>query len=205
MIIKSNQSIVKERSMDLREFVLTYKGEDGTPLVSIARYYEDYIKPLDIRFKDYSFDTHRTVICCFKDHEDVNPSLGTIPHRHLKGVRVFHCFGCGASGDVVRLHQRIQRDYFNKILSDKESALDLCRLYGINAVQYEDIIDTSDQSGYARRLQKVSRYSEAYTLRDFEDELMVVREHPEASLEDKVDFIGRAMIKQIAVKKGLVD
>lgn len=191
--------------MTLRDFVLTYKGEDGNPLVSIERYYEDYIKPLDLRFKEYSFYTHRTVICCFKGHEDINPSLGTIPHRHLKGVRVFHCFGCGASGDVVRLHQVIQRDYFNRILSDKESALDLCRLYGINAVQYEDIDDASDQAGYLRRLQRISRYSEAYTLRDFEDELMVVRENPDAPLSDKIDYISRALIKQTAVKKGLVD
>ena len=85
--------------MSLEEFILTYRGttdsgEQGI-VCNIPDYYERYVKPLDKRFSEYSLYSSRTVICPL--HNDTDPSLGLINHRFLTDVKIYHCFGCGAS------------------------------------------------------------------------------------------------------------
>lgn len=189
--------------MTLEEYVLTYKDSDGNIVVNIADYFERFIKPLDAKFANSSFHTHRTVICCFKDHDDINPSLGTINHRHLKGVKVYHCFGCGASGTVIRLHQRIQYDYYNRRITDKEAALELCDLYGIDASKYRDIKDAGSANGYLERSRRADELLDSYTLAEFKDDLMKVRTTDNLMLMERGKLINSAMIKMIATSKRL--
>lgn len=188
--------------MTLEEYVLTYKDSEGNIVVTIADYFERFIKPLDTKFANSSFYTHRTVICCFKDHDDINPSLGTINHRHLKGVKVYHCFGCGASGTVIRLHQRIQYEYFHRRLTDKDAALELCDLYGIDASQYRKIKDAGEANGYLERSRRADELLSAYTLAEFKDDLRAART-ADVMLMERGQLINSAMIKMIATSKRL--
>ena len=191
--------------MTLEEYVLTYKDAEGNIVVNIADYFERFIKPLDAKFANSSFHTHRTVICCFKDHDDINPSLGTINHRHLKGVKVYHCFGCGKSGTVIRLHQLIQYDYYGRRITDKEAALELCDLYRINATKYRDIKDAGAANGYLDRMRRADEVLDSYTLVEFKDELKRVRTKEGLLLMEKSQLINSAMIKMIATSKKLYD
>lgn len=189
--------------MTLEEFVLTYKKDDGTPLVTIAEYYERYIKPLDERFAKCSFYSSKLVLCCFKDHNDINPSLGTVNHRYLKGVRIYHCFGCGASGTVIRLHQRIQKEYYNRTLSETESALELCSLFGIDASKYSTLNYEGDQSGFVSRMNRLSSLANVYTIKEFSNDLLSVRQDAELSIEERASKVNSALIKYIATSKKL--
>jgi len=190
--------------MTLEEYVLTYKDSDGNIVINIADYFERFIKPLDKKFENSSFHTHRTVICCFRDHDDNDPSLGTINHRHLKGVKVYHCFGCGKSGTVIRLHQRIQQEYHNRKLSDTESALELCDLFGVDASKYRSIANKSEKSGYLERSRKADLFVYAYALPEFKDELQTART-AKVMLMERAKMINSAIVKMTATSKKLYD
>lgn len=167
------------RKRSLEEFVMTYTVSDASGndviLVTVEDYYKRFIQPLDIRFSRYDFyNSYKgKVLCCFKNHEDKNPSLGIIPHKHLKGVKVYHCLGCNATGDVIRLHQRIQKEYYGRSLSTRDSALELCKIYGIDASEYEKI--ETDQEGYYERYASIDGLLEDYTIRDYSSDLINAR------------------------------
>lgn len=191
--------------MTLEEFVLTYKDKDGNVVVNIADYYERFVKPLDDRFKNCSFFDAKLVLCCFKDHNDINPSMGTVTHRYLKGVRIYHCFGCGATGTVIRLHQRIQKEYFGRSLTDNESALELCELYDIDAGQFKTVGYEGDQANFMRRMQKVSELSNVYTSKEFSRDLLEIRKTPELGVDARANKVNSALIKYVATSKKLFD
>lgn len=191
--------------MTLEEFTLTYKDSDGNIVITIADYFERFVKPLSPKFANSSFHTSRTVICCFKDHDDINPSLGTTNHRHLKGVKVYHCFGCGRTGTVIRLHQLIQHEYHNRRLSDKEAALELCDLFGVDASKYREVKDAGAANGYLARMQRADEVLDEYTLAEFKDELRDIRARDGLMLVERGHLINSAMIKMIATSKRLYD
>lgn len=189
--------------MTLEDFVLTYKGDSDTPIITIAEYYERYIKPLSPRFKNSSLLLNNTAICCF--HDDTDPSLGTIKHRTLQGVRVYHCFGCGAVGTVIRMHQRIEKEYHHRDISETESALELCKLWGIDISRYSDITDNTDKkSSYYSKMMRIKSQMGAYTIREYSDELLNAR-NMSLELDKKIQIINSANIKMIATKKKLYD
>ena len=47
------------------------------------------------------------------------------------GVNLYHCFGCNASGTVIRMHQHIQKKYYNRELTEPESCKELASLFNI--------------------------------------------------------------------------
>lgn len=196
--------------MTIEEYVLTYPDENGNPLINIADYFERYVKPLSPKFSTSSFYEHRTVVCPF--HEDTDPSLGTINHRHLKGVRVYHCFGCGASGTVIRMHQRIQYSYHGKRMTDVEAAIDLCKLYGVDTTPLVTRQYTANQLVRMRKLDRLRALENAYGLRDFAEDLMPVREDTYTSdkmldmdlINQRAEKINKAVIRYMAEKKGIL-
>lgn len=190
--------------MNLIEYVLTYREEGSDkPLVTVEEYYERYVKPLNPAFSKSSFKTSNTVICCF--HDDINPSLGTINHKHLRGVKVFHCFGCGAAGTVVRMHQRIEKEYHNRTISENESALELCKLFGIDVEQFKDL-DLSRKSGnsYIDKIKRIQQAMSTYTLSEFKEDLLPAR-GTNMSIANKISIVNSASVKMIATKKKLFD
>lgn len=187
--------------MTLEEYVLTYKDLDGNIVVSVADYYERYVKPLDSRYGNWSFSSGKLVLCCF--HGDINPSMGIIGHKYHKGVQVYHCFGCGASGNVIRMHQRIQKQYYGRTLTDDESALELCQLYGIDATKYKSISKDTDQSNFMRRMLRSQELENVYTLKEFSTDLREAR--AVSSIEERANKINSAIVKYTATTKHLFD
>ena len=56
-------------------------------------------------------DTHGKGLCPF--HEDTNPSLQV----HREG-QYFHCFGCGAGGDVFKFVELYEKKPFLEVLTE---------------------------------------------------------------------------------------
>ena len=189
--------------MTLEEYVLTAKDKDGRIIINIADYYERFIKPLDSRFGKSSYFSKSTVLCCWKDHTDINPSLGSIKHKFYKGVRLYHCLGCGATGTVIRMHQRIQKEYYDRNITDTESCLELCKLFGVDATEYTKVQDIGDQSNIMDRFRRVENYKGIYTIRDYQEELMEVRLDSSLSSEERAYKVNIANIKYISTKKQL--
>lgn len=190
--------------MRLEEFILTYRGttdsgEQGI-VCNIPDYYERYIKPLDKRFAEYNFYGSRTVICPI--HNDTDPSMGLINHRFLSDVKIYHCFGCGASGTIIRLHQYIQDLYYNKKLTEDESCKDLASLFNIPLDDFDEIAEDDYEGRYMATLKRLSKLNKSYTIREYSSELLNIRKS-NIPLEDKLSRINSESIKMIATHKKL--
>lgn len=195
------------RKRSFEEFVMTYKTTDSegneSILVSIEDYHKRFIKPLDPRFQwDFYNGYKGKVLCWCKNHEDKNPSMGTVPHKHLKGVKLYHCLGCNATGTVVRLHQRIQQEYFGRTITDHESCMELCNLYGIDAKEYEKV--ETDQEGYFERYRSIDDLKEEYTIKEYSSDILGARKAFAVSgnLNTLKRTIDSANVKMIATEKG---
>lgn len=193
--------------MTLSEYILTYKGktdsgEDGL-VCNIPDYYDRYIRPLDKRFKDYSLKGSKLVICCF--HDDTDPSLGLIRHRFLTDVKVYHCFGCGSSGTVIRMHQIIQEMYHNVRLTEEEACRDLSRLFNIPLDQFNVRAEDDYEGKYFDLLAKVSSLKGAYTSTDYARDLLNLRGIQNMSVDHKLHQLNIETIKMIATHKRLYE
>lgn len=192
--------------MSLEEYILTYRGTTDTGeqgiVCNIPDYYERYIKPLDKRFKEYSFYGSRTVICPL--HDDTDPSMGLINHRFLTDVKIYHCFGCGASGTVIRLHQFIQDLYHNRKLTEDEACRELADLFTISLDDFNDLAEDDYEGRYLSMLKRLNKLSKSYTIREYSNTLLELRKS-NLTLSDKLDRINNENIKMIATQKKLYD
>lgn len=93
--------------------------------ISIPDYFNKYIyanlKPGLTAMTDHDGSSS---LCPF--HDDVNPSF-----RYWKPKKLFMCFGCRASGDVINLHRLTVQAKTHKPMSREAAIKDLCRLYNI--------------------------------------------------------------------------
>lgn len=189
--------------MTLREYVLTYSVDDKI-VCNLFDYYERFIKHLTERFSKYSYYTSNLVPCFFKDHPDNDPSMGHIKDKRLKNVRVCHCFGCGRTADVVRLHQILNQQYKNRELSEYDSCMELAAMFNIPIEDFEELDEDDYEGRHQRNLQKIDRLAEHYTMRDFSQELMHLRE---TSVPGEIDLnkLNSACVRMIATVKQLYD
>lgn len=171
------------------------------PKASIAYYYDNFVKPLDSRFKQSSLELNRTVICPL--HDDTDPSMGVINHRHKKDVKIFNCFGCGARGTIVRLHQRVSRKYLKKILTDEESAEELCKILDIDKSEFNIIDEDIPQSYYMRNLASISSNEKRYTIREYQKDILTARKSRD--LDTILSKLDSSNVKLIATRKQLYD
>ena len=189
--------------MKLKEYVLTARDSNGNIIMNIVDYYEKYIKPLDPRFNVSSWYTKNLVLCCWKDHHDVNPSMGMIKHKFYKDVKVYHCLGCGATGDVIRMHQRIQKEYYDRNITEQEACLELCDMFGVDAQAYKQEVDAGDQQTLMERMKRVSEYKSIYSIRDYADEIKAARVEAHDNKLELANRVNLANIKYIATQKQL--
>lgn len=190
--------------MNLQEYVLTYRDANGDIVISVAAYYDRYVKILDKKFENGSLSINKLVLCCFKNHPDTDPSLGLMNNKNHKGVKLYHCFGCNATGDVIRLHQRIQKDYYSKTLSDSEACKELCKMFGVS-VPTLDKLEQDYESSYDRNNRKVLSSLGAYTLKEYSREILAVRQNTDLSMSEIAAKVNKSNIKYISVKKKLVE
>lgn len=189
--------------MTLREYVLTYAVDDKI-VCNLYDYYERFIKTLTERFSKYSYYTSNLVPCFFKDHPDNDPSMGSIKDKHLKNVRVCHCFGCGRTADVVRLHQILNQQYKGRELTERDSCLELAEMFKIPLDEFEELSEDDYEGRYLQNLKKVDRLAEHYTVRDFSQEVMRLRS---VSVPGQIDLnkLNSACVRMIATVKQLYD
>jgi len=91
--------------------------------ISIPTYYNKNITVLDSKFRPMKGDKPSS-LCPF--HDDTDPSL-----HYWKEKNVFRCFGCGEVGDVIKMHQLIQKLYHKKALSREQAIKELGTLFDI--------------------------------------------------------------------------
>lgn len=189
--------------MTLREYVLTYAVDDKI-VANLFDYYERFVKHLTPRFERFSYYTSNLVPCFFKDHPDNDPSMGHIKDKHLKNVVVCHCFGCGRTADVIRLHQILNHQYKNRELDEKEACVEIADMFGIPIDQFNELDEDDYEGRYLRNLAKVEKLAEHYTARDFSRELLDLRSR---SVPGHVDLnkLNSACVKMIATVKQLYD
>ena len=167
--------------------------------ISLEDYYEKFIKTLDKRFEAYSF-ANKLVLCFFKDHQDVNPSMGFIRSRSNPKIKMCHCFGCGRTADVVRLHQILCSQYFNKELDETQACIDLANMFGIDISDKESLIqDENLEVKFNAKMKLVSQLSQGYSVQDFKSSMQHIRS------ADKIDLglVNDECIKYIATYKHL--
>lgn len=178
--------------MNLEDYVLDN--------ITIKDYYRDYISPLDTKYSNRDFSKSDMALCPF--HADKNPSLGLINDKFRKGVKIFHCFGCGASGNVIRMHQRIQEQYFNTRLNKKEAMLSLCKLYDLDTEGLVLLEETEDS--FVRKNLKIKLNMSRYTVREYEQDLQSIKLNKELDINERIRRINSANLKILVMQKGLI-
>lgn len=99
--------------------------------VSPVDYYNKFVVPLDKKFRPMS-EGRMVGLCPF--HEDTDPSL-----RVWKKYNIFHCFGCGVSGDVIKIHMLLRRTYYREEPTLKSVLQELANAFGIVLLPEDDI------------------------------------------------------------------
>lgn len=184
--------------MTLDDYVLTYQVE-GKIVANLFDYYERYIRNLDDRFKPWSYYDNKLVLCYFKDHADVNPSMGYIADKHHRDCHLYHCFGCGRTGDVIRLNQLIQSQYHGVEMTRKESALDIAEKFNIPINDFDVTSEEDLDKSYYRNIRKIEKLANQYTERDFTYAMRDIRFNGQVDLNK----VNSECVKMIATKKML--
>ena len=185
--------------MQLKDYILEYKNHTGI-VANLFDYYEKYIKFLDKEFEKYSYYSSALVLCYFKDHEDVNPSMGWIRDKNHKGGMVCHCFGCGRTADVVRLHQILRKQYEHVDLNENEACKELATIFDIPLENYDELAEDDYEGQYMRTFRKIDVLAKQYTVRDYSDELRTIRQ-----AGGDLKRLNDAYIKMTATVKKLYD
>lgn len=186
--------------MELSDYIITYQSS-GKIVANLFDYYERYIRHLDKRFEQYSYYDNRLVLCWFKDHEDINPSMGFIYDRRFKGVQLYHCFGCGRTGNVVRLNQLVESQYHGRELTVFESCMDLAEKFGIPVDEFRDVEEDDYEARYSRSFKRIDELVTHYTEREFKEALLTMRKSGVVDLNK----LNSECVKMIATSKQLYD
>lgn len=104
--------------------------------VDAIEYYNKMVVPLDKKFRPMSVGTP-TGLCPF--HHDTDPSMRVWRGKSGKGDPIFHCFGCGAGGNVVFIHMRIMNQYHKKRITKQESIEQLAKIFGVTLPSVEEL------------------------------------------------------------------
>lgn len=170
-------------------------------VVSIAGYYNNYIRPLDrSRFNKELGTVGKTAICCLHGHHDTDPSFGVFTPKNSE-VERYSCFGCGGSGDVIKLHQHIQYFYKGISMSRQQSAEDLCRLYNLDTSLVNQQIEGTDEDiAFFNRQQRIQKGMGTYDFRDYQREILELRLSKQTMHQDT--FLVRLNTANLKVMKG---
>lgn len=85
-------------------------------------------------------------ICPF--HNENDPSF-----HYWKSRKRFHCFGCGVSGNIVRLHVLTQKAYHNRVVSYGDAINELIGLFNLSDVINEVTIAEHQQTPFEKARQ----------------------------------------------------
>ena len=136
--------------------------------IPIDVYFNKYIKPLKKNLNELSEANPRS--CC-PFHDETDPSFS-----YWSPKRKFHCFGCGVSGNIVRLHQLKCFNYERRKLDTQEAIAELVSMFQLmdlpSVVEKVEEVEHKGKIALAReRLQQTYEASfsnEALTLTRYE-------------------------------------
>lgn len=116
--------------------------------ISVIDYYNKFIVPTANKF--YALSPGRKAgLCPF--HDDTDPSF-----HFWEETKMFHCFGCQASGDVIKLHQMFEWKYHGKSIGRKAAIKELGSLYGIELDEDAENVDEEGLNPFERAKKLVS-------------------------------------------------
>lgn len=129
--------------------------------VSIDQYYNEHIVPLERKFRPM-IGQKPTGICPF--HEDTDPSLS-----YWKEKKIYYCFGCRATGDVIKMHQEVQKIYHKTRITRKEAMESLAQMYRIELAKDElgNIIEENIFEKGKQSLKVVNNKKGKYTINQY--------------------------------------
>ena len=81
----------------------------------------------------------KATICPF--HDDTDPSF-----HYWDKIKGFRCFGCGATGDVIRAYQLHSKLYHNRVYSRVAAAKALLDMYKIDYSALEEDVTDKEKS-----------------------------------------------------------
>lgn len=119
--------------------------------VHLVEYYNSQIVPLHKKYRPMS-EEKNTGLCPF--HEDTDPSL-----HYWKKNGIFHCFGCGFGGDVVRTHMRLRIQHFGEKISIEVAVQQLATIFGVELDHEEGFVVQSPFERARALLLEKSAYS----------------------------------------------
>lgn len=162
--------------MDIARQVVTKRNDNNEIIATVRDYYDRYVHPISSKFRTKSLTKDKLVICPF--HDDNDPSLGLIKDKQDREVEVFHCFGCGASGDIVRMHRRVEYLTKKRNITIEASAREVAEIYNITI----DELALSEELdlALARRERDILREVGSYDIRAHGHNLMKLREQQES-------------------------
>lgn len=128
----------------------------------IRDYYQKYIVPINPGRYRMSSDK---MVCPL--HDDHDPSLGIV-YSKTEGESC-HCFGCNFWGNIVELHQRVNRRHFKRYLSDEEAIKDLCRIFDISYDSVPKDVDISTLDKGIRQEIELEKALEGFDIGDFKN------------------------------------
>lgn len=160
--------------------------------ITVVQYYSDYIRYVDEKFK-FAFDRGDKAICPI--HEDNDPSFGLMKDKQNKGVMLYHCFGCNRVGNVIRLHQFIEKQYKGNDLEYQEAAEDLAKLYKIE-VSEADMQQPKAVDVFTQRQMMLRKAQEGYSFKDYQLDMLALRLGNKTD-KQKIMSINRNLVKLI--------
>lgn len=173
--------------------------------VPISVYYDTYVRPLDKkRFFRGGLSTNSMTICPF--HHDTDPSFGLMKDKFNPNILLYHCFGCGAIGDLVRMHQLIEFQYHGRDLSENEVIMDLASKFP--EIDLNEVVIVEDDESFARLrrgLIAVQGSQDRYTIRDYQQDILNIRKKQfHADIEEVARGVQSACLKYLVTEKNLL-
>ncbi|PGF05157.1 CHC2 zinc finger domain-containing protein [Bacillus toyonensis] len=156
--------------MDLQRQVVTSR-KNGKVIATVEDYYDRFVHDMGAKYKKTSFTRDKLCICPF--HDDNDASLGLFKDKHDKEVKIFHCFGCGAGGDIVQFHRRLVNITEHRSISVDTASKEVANLYGIEI--NEEAIEEHLKSLLFERELEVERNLGQYNFRSHSSNLMKLR------------------------------
>lgn len=186
--------------MTFEDYVLTYKRNDEI-VADATTYYDKVISKLSKLYSRFSMKHNKAVVCCF--HDDKNPSMGKFPDKKHKGAFLYHCFGCGATGDVVKMHQQIEKIYHSREVNRQDALREIAEIFDIPLGEYEEVKDVGNdlELQMQARVKEIQRKANTYTPETFHRVLLQMR----CSGKVNIDEVNAEVIKLTATENGLYE
>lgn len=189
--------------MTIEDYVLTYRNEEGKVVANPEDYYDMIIGPQEPKYGRHSMTDGGQVVCPF--HDDINPSMGTMKDRNKPGVKLFHCFGCGKTGNVIKMHQLTLSRFMHKEMSSEDAAYELASIFQIPVADFDTVAEEDYEKRYMRNMRRIQELERnSYTKTDFSDDIIAIKLDAQKNGEiPNLDVVGSPCVKMIATVKQL--